>query len=870
MGRKEYFEKLKNRELVKTVLLGGFNIALIILILNMLSNNLVIVDASLMLVSTIYLLVGLIIFNIPFKKLYQALRRRNMNKIFLYKIFIGLIFIILSFVLLLFTKITMIWLVSIPILISGLDLTLQGIEIKRKELYLLSVTSFAYVLFYILVQTIPFLWYSIQQFSLWFSNSIGSIIGKPLLLGPTTSGFWIVIIFLIFSISIFFLSGLKKKYFVLNKIGLLISWIIYLIILGFIEFESKSDVLNLHYLLFIFCLVSTFLYLWKNKLEYETSETISFKDLKFKRIIKNGAVLALVFILVSTLILTVFLGGGQADINSKSRNILFYGQNQLGSWDVPEYGKYGRASSGMFGLLPYYLSISGYNSRLIVKDEEEFLNTTFPISENITRYVNITDYTTIIESNSITEEILSDIGIFVIINLNTSFTTNEHETIWKFVENGGSLLILGDHTDIGNIQMPLNNLTNPVGINYRFDSALPIDPDFRWTTCYHLLHHPITAKIDSLDEIEISVGASLDVSMGSFPMVLGKFGLSDIGDRSNAEGAYLGDYEYNPGEQIGDVILAAGAYYGNGRVMVFGDTSSFQNSAISYSLPFIGSVFNWLSSQRTSIIEYMQIIVALIFLISALILYLRYKKNKIHFVLFPLFLCITLLISAAANPVILGEDDVRGNIIYIDASHGERFDLKPFEDNSLSGLMLNFMRNDYLPLILRDYSKDDIKDSEILVLNAPTKMFSGDEVEFLKQFMNDGGLVILSAGYPDKDASMPILTEFELEVYDIPLGPIPYVEEEPETYQKEPRFVDSWPIIVGSGNTSEIFYSIEIADETYVLMTFNKYGDGGLLFISDSEFLMDKNVESLYDYWPGNIQFLKNIIDEMKTKGVLQ
>jgi uncharacterized membrane protein len=97
MSGKAYFNKAKNRELIKTVLLGGFNISLILLILNMLSNNLVIVEASLMLLSTVYLLIGLVLFNIPFKKLYQNLRRRNIKKIFFYKIIIGLIFIYFLF-----------------------------------------------------------------------------------------------------------------------------------------------------------------------------------------------------------------------------------------------------------------------------------------------------------------------------------------------------------------------------------------------------------------------------------------------------------------------------------------------------------------------------------------------------------------------------------------------------------------------------------------------------------------------------------------------------------------------------------------------------------------------------------------------------
>ena len=50
----------------------------------------------------------------------------------------------------------------------------------------------------------------------------------------------------------------------------------------------------------------------------------------------------------------------------------------------------------------------------------------------------------------------------------------------------------------------------------------------------------------------------------------------------------------------------------------------------------------------------------------------------------------------------------------------------------------------------------------------------------------------------------------------------------------------------------------------YHLMVFVKQGKGGLLLISDSQYLLDKNIESIYDYWPGNIILLKNILDEFK------
>jgi hypothetical protein len=40
--------------------------------------------------------------------------------------------------------------------------------------------------------------------------------------------------------------------------------------------------------------------------------------------------------------------------------------------------------------------------------------------------------------------------------------------------------------------------------------------------------------------------------------------------------------------------------------------------------------------------------------------------------------------------------------------------------------------------------------------------------------------------------------------------------------------------------------------------------------MSDSEFLLDNNIESFEDYWPGNIQFIYHIIDVMKQQGVLE
>ncbi|EMR75304.1 hypothetical protein MBGDF03_01114 [Thermoplasmatales archaeon SCGC AB-540-F20] len=104
--------------------------------------------------------------------------------------------------------------------------------------------------------------------------------------------------------------------------------------------------------------------------------------------------------------------------------------------------------------------------------------------------------------------------------------------------------------------------------------------------------------------------------------------------------------------------------------------------------------------------------------------------------------------------------------------------------------------------------------------------------------MSNGGIVVLASGHEDKQASLPLLNEFELDVEGIPLGPVPYVEESPEEYENEPRFVDSWPIVFNEENSISYYNFTWNID--YYLMVFVKQGNGGLLLISDSQYLLDK------------------------------
>ena len=72
MFGKRHLKLFKNKRFLRTILIRGINISLILLILNLLSINFIFVDSSFMLATTTYVLIGFLLFNFPFIKFLQV------------------------------------------------------------------------------------------------------------------------------------------------------------------------------------------------------------------------------------------------------------------------------------------------------------------------------------------------------------------------------------------------------------------------------------------------------------------------------------------------------------------------------------------------------------------------------------------------------------------------------------------------------------------------------------------------------------------------------------------------------------------------------------------------------------------------------
>ena len=298
-----------------------------------------------------------------------------------------------------------------------------------------------------------------------------------------------------------------------------------------------------------------------------------------------AAVLAVLFPVV------VALSPHRPDLSGKK--IVFLKQGVM-NFLKPTYGEgpsnYGWISVGMYGMLPTYLEM--YGATTLVSPD-----------------VSASD----LEGANVLVVILRDIK-------SGPWSKGFPEAVRRFVENGGTLLVLADHTmepvdEKGKLdekgtegELPpfrylnnyINQLLEPTSIRVLFDSAELVLPG--WLHSYDAISHPSSAGVKERgNQFGVVTGASVDPSWPAYPLLIGRFGWNDWGQiDAPPERALLGNRAYDEGEKLGDCILAAEQPYGEGRVVVFGDTTSFINPNLAGAHHYLSRLFAYLADPAST------------------------------------------------------------------------------------------------------------------------------------------------------------------------------------------------------------------------------------------------------------------------------
>ncbi len=415
------------------------------------------------------------------------------------------------------------------------------------------------------------------------------------------------------------------------------------------------------------------------------------------------------------LALAMAVAPGRRPPDLKGKRIVLYEKGFL-NWLKPAHGQYGRFSIGMYGMLPTFLQSLGAETTL---------------------------------TSDLSEQGLRDADVLVVIYPNEPWEPGQVDAIWNFVREGGSLLVMGEHTVADEDGMSrFNELLTPSAIRVRFDSATFAVGG--WLQSYEAMWHPITAGISDVEnEFGIVIGASVQARLPARPLIIGRWGWADPGDVSSAA-AMMGNGNYDPGERLGDVVLAAEQSIGNGKVIVFGDTSSLSNGINVGGHPFTSRLFAYLADHNSSPLPaWRQALGVLAVAALGVLLTSSAEPLLLSLVIASLAFCVSVFTHqthAAWNVVPDGRAIPQMKLAYIDGCHMGEFSGESWREDGLAGLTLTLMRNQYQTLMLPELSSERLSGAQLLVSVAPSRPYTPYERAAIRKFVEQGGVFLCTVG----------------------------------------------------------------------------------------------------------------------------
>ncbi|MBI4863259.1 MAG: hypothetical protein HY815_23790 [Candidatus Riflebacteria bacterium] len=396
-------------------------------------------------------------------------------------------------------------------------------------------------------------------------------------------------------------------------------------------------------------------------------------------------------------------------------------------------------------------------------------------------------------TGALDEESLKRASVLVVLLNRRPFEPAERRLIERFVDRGGGLLVVGDHTDIDGTSSAMNPLLAVFGARLRFDSVWRrLDAGVR---DIHVLPHALTL---GLRRLHSSVGASLDLRAGTLePVVVGGAALfSDAGDAS-ADGN-LGDGVRSDGEPVGDLTLAAAGRHGLGRVVVLPDSAYLQNEVIPPNREFAARVLWWLSrSEPFRWARPARAILSWVFVVLTILLAMTASPSR---PIVPVAALIGAALAFAAGAAAARQvarvgragppSPAAESTVVVDLAHGNRCSF--FWTRGAEGA-----ERDSMDVWLREVTArgfdvtfhdppdgpiDDpaLRRAWLLVMADPQRPLARSEIEAVRRFVRAGGRLLLLWGPGSGSPGTALLDAFGLTVSQLPVGvarPMLYADE---------------------------------------------------------------------------------------------
>lgn len=427
-----------------------------------------------------------------------------------------------------------------------------------------------------------------------------------------------------------------------------------------------------------------------------------------------------------------------------------------------------------------------------------------------------------------------------------AFSSEEQAALDLFVRRGGGLMALAEHTDLAGNRRHLNPILKRFGIAINNDSALAVAGE-PWRTAIATRPHPILPGEATPDRHGLAIGASLSVRAGARPLLVGRGLFADAA----APGPELGDLIYARPERLGDVVLAATATPGLGRVLVFGDPSPLMNYPLHSTDAFLARAVGWLTGGPSGFAWALVLGFFACGALALLLLPIRSRGTRLLAAALagPL---VTLLLPTTALARL--PELPAGRAALIDTSHRPALATSDAFTTSTAGLARNLRRAGYLPTRMDRFDAKGVARAGALLLLSPTRDFSPDEIRAVEQMLAGGGTLLVAMGGTEQPP-IPRLTRFlGARVLPTPLGPVTA-----PGCCFEARFPSAWAVEAESPA-----YQTLCQQWGHAVVVEARRGSGRVVLLADPAVLLGDHLEGHERFDAGNIALLQHLLRQTR------
>jgi len=488
-----------------------------------------------------------------------------------------------------------------------------------------------------------------------------------------------------------------------------------------------------------------------------------------------------------------------------------------------------------------------------------------------------------LHGDGLAEKGLDEADVLLLLHPDQPWSEEDLKQLRRFVVAGGSLLVAAEptvhgRTSQGAFESTFNDLLGALGVAMyvRNDTAISAAP--HWEHCLETTVHPATIGIgDRRNRFALLSTSSIDVRWPARPVLVGRFGFSDPG----SDAAKTGAFQYDGGEKLGDLVLAAEQRLGRGRVVVLGDTSSLHNDFIANAYPFTGRMLCYLAGNIGNPQDWWRQGLGLLG-IGALVGLLAWRPTAVRLAASAAALAVSMVCCAAISHAMcrvlpaLGHD----RLAYIDTSHLEAYSSDTWDDFGIGGLSRTLMRNDYLPLLLPELTAERLTGGGLLISIGPGREFSADERTAIRDFVESGGTFICTVGAEEARPSADMLADFN---FHIPPSPVPPTSDlrEPEPlgrvvhgYAGTRAWMHSyasWHVECSDPHGMKLLWwkdgSAALAGRAErVIIVSCRFGQGTVVVIGDTYMATNQNLESAVATFPDNVRFWRWLLSYVSDR----